>query len=198
MISSFVTSFIYLKANIIWCRKHKKPLKRSRESDAWAVLTSFPTTAATAWFFLKVSTKEGRSVLFRSSSCRAAARTTNWHPVSHPGVHAEAGAVPAEHLSGPVSAAAPQEGPHSAQVHRGRNVRAVTNESLIQIRKEISVWHAGTLHRRKNRGNPKKESWWLSCFQPLFLIWLCTVAPASSLGMCRAHRQKYPEALLSK
>ncbi|XP_034065958.1 guanine nucleotide exchange C9orf72 homolog isoform X2 [Gymnodraco acuticeps] len=37
------------------------------------------------------------------------------------GVHAEAGPVPAEHLSGPVPAAAPQEGPHIAQVHRGRN-----------------------------------------------------------------------------
>lgn len=42
-----------------------------------------------------------------------------------PGVHAEAGPVPAEHLSGPVPAAAPQEGAHAAQVHRGRYVRAI-------------------------------------------------------------------------
>jgi len=57
------------------------------------------------------------------------ARTNNGHPVSFPGVRAEAGPVPAEHLSGPVPAAAPQEGPHAAQVHRGRNVRHVANET---------------------------------------------------------------------
>lgn len=48
----------------------------------------------------------------------------------YPGVHAEAGPVPAEHLSGPVPAAAPQEGPNAAQVHRGRNVRAVANKTF--------------------------------------------------------------------
>lgn len=60
-------------------------------------------------------------------SSRALALTTNWHPVSYPGVHAEARPVPAEHISGPVPAVTPQEGPRAAQVHRGRNVRAVSN-----------------------------------------------------------------------
>lgn len=49
----------------------------------------------------------------------AAQAQANWLVVFCSGVHAEARPVPAEHLPGPVPAAAPQEGAHAAQVHRG-------------------------------------------------------------------------------
>lgn len=90
-------------------------------------LQFFLTSTAAAGFFFKVRTiGRGGQVLFHVfffSPSRVAAQTTNCCPVLFPGVHAEAGPVPAELLSGPVPAAAPQEGPHAAQVHRGRNVR---------------------------------------------------------------------------
>lgn len=74
------------------------------------------------------------------------------------GVHAEARPVPAEHLSGPIPAAAPQEGPHAAQVHRGRNVRAVSNTTLIQITNRIIVWQrTTTLKQPAPRENKKKH-----------------------------------------
>lgn len=82
----------------------------------------------------------GGSCIIPTFSSRAIAWTTNWHPVSYTGVHAEAGPVPAEHLPGPVPAAAPQEGPHAAQIHRGRHVRAVINKTWIQITGKLSVW----------------------------------------------------------
>lgn len=67
------------------------------------------------------------------------------HYVLYPGVHAEARPVPAEHLPGPVPAASSQEGPNTAQVHRGRHVRA-----LIQITKNINVWqYAATVRQGK-------------------------------------------------
>lgn len=77
----------------------------------------------------------------------------------YPGVHAEARPVPAEHLSCPVPAAAPQEGPHTAQVHRGRNVRVVSDKTLLQITKRIIVWqHATTLtHPAPQKNSPKIE-----------------------------------------
>lgn len=86
-------------------------------------------------FCLKVSTQKEVECIIPAFLQQSRSRTTNWHPVSYPGVHAEAGPVPAEHLSGPVPAAAPQEGPHTAQVHRGRNVRALANKTLIPITK---------------------------------------------------------------
>lgn len=48
-------------------------------------------------------------------------------PLSYPGVHAETWLVPAEHLPGPVPAAAPQKGPDAAQVHRRWHVRPQSN-----------------------------------------------------------------------
>lgn len=53
----------------------------------------------------------------------AATWNTNWHPMLHQGVHAETRLVPSEHLPGPVPVAAPQKGPHAAQVHRRWHVR---------------------------------------------------------------------------
>lgn len=62
----------------------------------------------------------------------------NWLPVLRSGVHAEARPVPTEHLPGPVPAAAPQEGAHAAQVHRGRHV------SRRSRRIDRRVMNAGT------------------------------------------------------
>lgn len=103
---------------------------------------------------------------------RAVGRTTNCHPVSSPGVHAEAGPVPAEHLSGPVPAAAPQEGPHIAQVHRRRNVRAVTNNIFIQIR--TVVWRKTIALTQKDETEKAKYTMMLFLSTILYQMYLAS------------------------
>lgn len=71
----------------------------------------------------------------------AAARSANWHPVLYPGVHAETRLVPAEHVPGPVPAAAPQKGPDAAQVHRRWHVRPLLVDTLVFITERIITQH---------------------------------------------------------
>lgn len=147
-------------------------------------LQAFLMTTAIC-LFLKVITEEGEVYYLSPFTTVAVPWAANWHPVLYPGVHAEARPVPAEHLSSPIPAAAPQEGPHAAQVHRGRNVRAVSNLTLIQITKRIIGWQltatlALTLPapQKKIKSKSKYQSWQstnpLASF--LFFCALCTVA----------------------
>lgn len=97
--------------------------------------------------------------------------------MSYSGVHAEARPVPAEHLSGPIPAAAPQESPHAAQVHRGRNVRAVSNTTLIQITNRIIVWQwTTTLTQPAPRKNKKKNMYLPVLFTHLLSVVLLNFA----------------------
>lgn len=156
-------------------------------------------------FFLKVSTKEGGVYYSNLFSSGAVARTTNWHPVLYPGVHAEARPVPAEHLSGPVPAAAPQEGPHTAQVHRGRNVRALSiKKPLIQITRKIVSRplhsHTSTAPRKTLPRNLNIRA--LACYRFIYSIYFeFALRPLTSLWSQHhrwaphgAHSEKYPQA----
>lgn len=78
--------------------------------------------------------------------------------MSYPGVHAEARPVPAEHISGPVPAVTPQEGPRAAQVHRGRNVRAVSNPNNKKDYSMATDTLTLTHHAPQNNFKKKKKN----------------------------------------
>lgn len=137
--------------------RHKQSLSHTPQGSQPVIRTHESPPRLACFFFFphpavcfsgKVSTKQGEGAY------HPVAQTTNWHPVSYPGVHAEAGPVPAEHLPGPVPAAAPQEGPHAAQVHRGRDVRApsANNATLIRVAKNrITVWPETAAQKQKKK-----------------------------------------------
>lgn len=129
----------------------------------------FRMTTAIYLFFFKVSPQEGGEYSSLPLSLPAVAWTTNWHPVFYPGVHAEARPVPAEHLSGPVPAAAPQEGPHTAQVHWGWHVRVVSDKTKLQLTRGIG-WD-GVATRKKRQKTWSDHLFAVDLYLYLALAW---------------------------